>query len=65
VMRKMKAIIRFTKTHVLVLCELGHLIEASPLGKDFAGSNFEAEVTFHCENDRFERLAKNCKGYGH
>ena len=61
----MEAIIRHTKTHVLVLCPLGHLLEAHSQTEDFGGSQFEAELAFRHEGDRFERMAANCKGYGH
>ena len=61
----MKAQIRFTKTHCTVLCELGHLIDYHLLDETWGGSSFEADVSFHSEGDRFERLAENCQGYGH
>ena len=61
----MKAQIVFMKTHVSVLCPLGHLIDHHPLDENWGGSNFEAEVAFHHEGDRFERLAEACQGYGH
>ena len=61
----MQAIIRHTKTHVLILCPLGHLLEAHKNNEDFGGSEFEAELGFRHEGDRFERMAANCKGYGH
>ena len=59
-----RAIIRVTKTHVLVLCPLGHLIESEER-KSFGGSAFEADLSFRYEGDRFDRLAQKCKGMGH
>jgi len=61
----MAAIIRYTKTHILVLCSLGHLLEAHKSDRDFGGSWIEAELGFRYEGDRLDRLAANCKGYGH
>ena len=52
------------KDGVAVVCELGHLIDYCS-NKDFAGSMFEAKISFRSENDRFERLAAKCKGAGH
>ena len=60
----MRAQIRHSKTHIYVVCEMGHLITLCSL-KDWAGSMFEAECSFHHEGDRFERLASKCQGYGH
>jgi len=61
----MAAIIRYTKTHILVLCPLGHLLEAHKIDRDFGGSWIEAELGFRHEGDRLDRLAAKCKGYGH
>ena len=61
----MGAIIRHTKTHILVLCPLGHLIESHKHDRNFGGSSMEAELTFRHEGDRFDRLAARCNGYGH
>ncbi len=44
-MHKGKRIWRDTKTHVLVLCPVGHLIHAHPL-KEWAGSACAAERSF-------------------
>lgn len=30
-----------------VLCPLGHIVTASPLGRDFAGSFLEAKIVAH------------------
>lgn len=61
----MQAIIRYTKTHVVVLCPLGHLLDHHALNSSMAGSTFEAELAFRHEGDRFERMAENCDGHGH
>ena len=61
----MSAIIRFTKTHVFVLCPLGHLVESTRLDTSFGGSMIEAELAGRHSGDRFDRLAAKCRGHGH
>jgi len=61
----MGAIIRHTGTHIVILCELGHLIESHKLDTTFGGSMFEAELSFRHAGDRFDRLALRCNGNGH
>lgn len=61
----MGAVIRFTKTHVLVLCPLGHLVESYKLDTNFGGSWIEAELGGRHPGDRFDRLAAKCQGHGH
>lgn len=61
----MGAIIRISKTHVEVLCELGHFIKSTKLDKNFGGSMIEAELGARHADDRFDRLAAMCKGHGH
>ena len=58
--------IRFTKTHCLILCELGHLVEIFDL-KDWAGSLIESEVSAYQagEHNRITRRTAQCNGYGH
>ncbi len=58
--------IRFTKTHCLVLCPLGHLISVFDL-KDWAGSLMESEVVEyqHGTENRLSRLMRSCDGFGH
>jgi len=60
-----RAQIRVTKTHILVFCNLGHLIESHKINKDFGGSSLEAELSFRHEGDRFDRVASRCQGFGH
>ncbi len=60
-----KAIIRYGKTHISILCPIGHLIEAHKLDNSFGGSAFEAELAHRRPGDRFDRLAAKCKGAGH
>ena len=60
-----RAQVRWTKTHVLILCDLGHLIESHKVDRNFGGSAFEAELSFRHEGDRFDRLARKCQGFGH
>lgn len=62
---KRRAVIRYTKTHVLVLCPLGHLLESHKLDSSFAGSMLEAELSSRHEGDRFDRMAELCTGHGH
>jgi hypothetical protein len=61
----MSAIIRHTKTHIVILCPLGHLVESTRLDTNFAGSMIEAELGSRHSGDRFDRLAAMCKGHGH
>jgi hypothetical protein len=58
--------LRFTKTHLLVLCPLGHLVESFDL-REWAGSAMESEVSCYQngEHNRIARMIENCHGYGH
>jgi hypothetical protein len=64
---KPEPIVRINKTHVVVLCPIGHLIEAHKLDSNFGGSALEAELgayqTGH--ETRWHRLAAKCDGHGH
>jgi len=62
-----RAIVRFSKKHVSILCDQGHLLDSHKLGprSGFAGSNIEAEISFRHKGDRLDRLARACLGAGH
>lgn len=60
-----RAIIRYNKTHVFVVCPLGHILTSTKMGRSFAGSMMEADISFRHDGDRFDRMAEKCKGYGH
>jgi hypothetical protein len=56
--------------YIVVLCPIGHLIEAHKIDRSYAGSMFEAELAWHSTGpnappDRFDRLAAKCQGAGH
>jgi len=60
-----RAQIRIMGKHMLVLCNKGHLLESHKLNRNFAGSVLQSELTFRHVGDRFDRLARACRGYGH
>lgn len=62
-----RAVIRHNAKHgyIIVLCPLGHLIEAHKLDRSFGGSMFECELGSRHDGDRFDRLAAKCQGAGH
>ena len=68
-----RAVIRHNEKYgyIVVLCPLGHLIEAHRPDRSYAGSMFEAELgarNFRKPDsppDRFDRLAAKCQGAGH
>ena len=68
-MNNARAIIRPSKDgkHILVLCPIGHLVEAIDARRDFAGSMTEAELGAHAagQPNRFDRKAAKCDGAGH
>lgn len=54
--------------YAVVLCHIGHFLESHKLGREFAGSRFEADWgarTYRKEPDRFDRMAARCQGAGH
>ena len=61
----MKAIIRFTKGYVVVLCELGHILESHKIDKFFSGSMLKADISFRHDGDRFDIASDRCQGAGH
>jgi len=63
--RKPRAIVRYGKKHVLILCPQGHLIESHKLDRTYGGSPLESELSSRHYGDRFDRLAWSCKGAGH
>lgn len=63
-----RAIVRFTNTHCLVLCPIGHLVTARKLDWSWAGSQFETDIAAIQHNGgetAFDRLARSCDGAGH
>lgn len=60
-------ILRFNGDYVIVLCPIGHLIEAHKLDAHFGGSSLEADIaTFQSgQTTRWHRLAAKCDGAGH
>lgn len=65
-----EAVIRVSKDgkYAVVLCPVGHLIEAHKLDSGFGGSMFAAEWgarPYRSVPDRFDRLAAKCDGAGH
>lgn len=63
---KRRAIIRYDKKGITILCNVGHLLERNNF-KDmiFAGSMLEANLSFRHEGDIFDRMARGCQGTGH
>lgn len=67
-----KAIIRYDKKGVTILCNRGHLIERYNFADMiFAGSQLEADLAYveydrrNTGTSRFDRLAEKCQGAGH
>jgi hypothetical protein len=62
-----RAIVRFGKTHVSVLCPIGHLICARFLDRTWGGSWLEAEIGAHIAGlpNSLDRQAERCDGAGH
>ena len=63
----MRAVIRYNRDYVSVLCPIGHVLETRKLDATLAGSAFAAELTsyHHGRETRFDRLAASCDGAGH
>lgn len=64
------AIIHVNEKHgyLVVSCYIGHLIEATKLDRNFAGSMTEAEWgarPYRKGPDRWDRLSAKCQGAGH
>jgi hypothetical protein len=62
-----RPLVRYGRSHISILCPMGHLIESYKLDRNFAGSHFEAELgTLQAGLEtRWHRLAADCHGHGH
>jgi hypothetical protein len=64
-MQERKAIIRVSDKYITVLCNLGHILESHKLDENFGGSMLEADWSFGELQERGNRLAAKCQGFGH
>lgn len=62
---KPRAILRWKRDHVLVLCPIGHYVTTVSLRGHYAGSRRAADLANPHYGDIFDRLAWRCQGAGH
>jgi hypothetical protein len=65
-----RAVVRVTGNYLVVLCPIGHLIFATKLDRNFAGSKTECDWGAHCHphdpaSHPWDRQAALCDGAGH